>query len=289
MYPQYPNEFTPLPGTHQSHRWTVVSDQLAKEATTYATPLCPVVVPNVLPTVPYKRLEERHHKFLTQLDVDLRRPVVLAPVRVFRVKGVEISISLLAAVRNASRHRNEPPPYLFVFGDLDEDPDYAHDILATAEREGVQTDVRFLDGVPLSSHQDTAGRWHLDEVDLLRISVASGGGVFFTPNRPDVESVGLGPALAAVAGVPCAVTPYNAFDEVYGSDFARVQVYPDRLWQAGDEFLDWMIARRQGEHKIQALLDANRDRVLQRFPCEPWQTLLRNMAALVDSHATPNN
>jgi hypothetical protein len=45
----------------------------------------------------------------------------------------------------------------------------------------------FFGGVPLGSHRDRKGKWRLDEVDLLRIADNTDGGVFFTPNRTDVE------------------------------------------------------------------------------------------------------
>jgi len=284
MYPEHPNEFTPVPGTHPSHRWAVVSDGLAEEAISYPTPMRPLVVPNVLPRLPRKGLDKLHQEFLAQLNIDLKRPVLLAPVRVFRVKGIEIAVSLLAAVRDACRRRDEPVPYLLVFGSLDEDPDYAREVLTTAEREDVRGDVRFLNGVPLVSHRDATGRLHLDEVDLLRISDVSGGGVFFTPNRPDVESVGLGPALAGIARLPCALTSYDAFDEVYGADYGHIRVRPDDgLYQAGNEFLDWMVARRQGDRKIQTVLEVNQRLVLDYFPDSPWQRLLQEMATSADS------
>ncbi|MFD3684832.1 hypothetical protein ACFWTE_08460 [Nocardiopsis sp. NPDC058631] len=187
-----PNEFTPLPGGHPAHRWAVVSEALRAEARGYPTPLEPVTVPNVLPETPPEGLQDRHTEFLEQIGAAPGRPLLLVPVRVFRVKGVEISVRLFSRMRQVSREQGRPDPLLLVFGDLGEDPDYTEEVLDEAAQEGVLDHVRFLDGVPLQSHRGTGLRWYLDEIDLLRVSAATGGGVLFTPNRPDVESVGLG-------------------------------------------------------------------------------------------------
>lgn len=281
IYPEHPNEFTPLPGSHPAHRWAVVSDQLAREAADYPTTLRPMVVSNVLPAVPNQGLVERHYEFLAQLGIEPSRPIVLAPVRVFPVKGVEISIALLASLGRASLRRGEPMPYLIVFGSLREDPEYAQEVIAVANAEGVRADVRFLNGVPLGSHQDPTGRWHLDEVDLLSIAKATGGAVFFTPNRPDVESVGLGPALATIANLPCAVTSFNAFAEIYGADFRCVHVEPSELSGAGEEMLDWIIGCRVGAERFLEAMAFNRSRVMIRFPTRPWHELLRELTGIL--------
>ena len=111
-------------------------------------------------------------------------------------------------------------PYLLVFGSLHEDPGYARQVVDTVHRLGLDDDdVRFLGGVPLGSCRDSSGQWHLDEIDLLRLAAASNGGVLFTPSVPDVETIGLGPGLAAAASVPCLTTTYDAYDRVYGPDF----------------------------------------------------------------------
>jgi hypothetical protein len=240
--------------------------------------LRPTVVPYVLPTVDGGGLAPRHTDFLAQQDIAAGRPVIVAPVRVFRVKGVEIAISLLAAVRAECARRGEPLPYLLVFGTLDEDPDYAPAVLAAMARDG--EGVRFLGGVPLRSFQQ-AGRWHLDEVDLLRITAATGGGVFYTPNRPDVESVGLGPALAAVAGVPFAATAYDALPGVYGTalDYAAVR-RDEPLAPAASAMVDRLTGRRDGDPAVLAALARNRAVVAERFPVEPCRRLLDAMAAL---------
>ncbi|MER6945046.1 hypothetical protein ABT294_13570 [Nonomuraea sp. NPDC000554] len=276
VYPLAPNEFTPVPGAYAGQRWAVVAEGLAKDAATYPTTLVPDLVPNILPEVP-AGLAERHHEFLAQQGLEPGRPIVLCPVRVFRVKGVEIAVSLLAELSRVTEQRGEPAPYLLVFGSLGEDPEYTGDVLGTAAREGVSNAVRFLDGVPLSSYPDSSGQWHLDEIDLLRVCAASGGGVFFTPNRPDVETVGLGPALAAVAGVPCATTAYRVFDEVYGDDFGQVQVTVDDLNGAAQEFAGQLAALGRRDPMLLDLLAANHRRVLHRFSPAPWRELLRLM------------
>jgi glycosyltransferase involved in cell wall biosynthesis len=288
IYPAAPNEFTPLPGAHPAHRWAVVTDGLAKETAGYATSIVPVAVPNVLPAVPTGELEERHHEFIARHGIDPVRPVILVPARVFRVKGVEISVALLAAVRKACLRRGAPVPYLLVFGDLGEDPEYSREVLAAVEEFAVHDDIRFLGGVPLGTHRDRTGHWRLDEVDLLRIADRTDGGVFFTPNRSDVESVGLGPALAAVAGLPCAVTGFDVFDEVYGKDFHHVHVQWDaELDAAGEQFTDWLVGRRAGAEWVREAMEFNHGRVVDRFPTWPWRALLGELvAALAHDHTS---
>ncbi|WP_405021167.1 hypothetical protein OHV05_33990 [Kitasatospora sp. NBC_00070] len=278
VYPVRPNAFTPLPGGHPSHRWAVVSPGLATEADGYPTALRPTTVPNVLPVV-RPEPTDRHREFLARFGIGPERPVVLCPVRVFRVKGVELSVELLAAVRAETRRRGEPDPVLLVFGSLGEDPEYAAEVLAAVDEFDVAADVRFLDGVPLASHRDRHGRWHLDEADLLALCAASHGGVFFTPNRPDVESVGLGPALAALVRVPCASTGYGVLDEVYGPGFRQVRVLPGAYPEAGAAFADWIARTRDGDRDTLDALTRNQEIVAERFPDLPWTTLLSQLAA----------
>ncbi|WP_174187806.1 hypothetical protein [Nocardia barduliensis] len=284
VYPDAPHELTPVPGAHPCHLWAVVSEDLAKEAVGYPSPLTPMVVPNVLPSVPETELADRHRAYLAGLNVDPARPVILAPVRLFHVKGVEISVELLRAVHGVCRDRALAPPYLFVFGSLDEEPDYAATVLDTAHRCGLTEDIRFLDGVPLGSHRTADGRWVLDEIDLLIICAATGGGIFFTPNCPDVESVGLGPALAAIAGVPCAVTSFTALHAIYGAAHTFATVDPSgELRGAAEEFVDLMIGGQVGDGEVCAALRRNRAQVLDRFPAAPWRELLDRMAGAVAS------
>ncbi|MET8573633.1 hypothetical protein [Streptomyces sp. NPDC005012] len=279
-YPDRPNEFTPLPEAGPGVRWAVVSEALAEEGAGYPVPEPPRVVPNILPRVPTGPLEPRHTQFLDGLGLDPRRPILLNPVRVYRVKGVELALEVLAAARSASLERGLPVPYLLVFGSLVEDPSYAADVLSTARRLDLLPDVRFLDGVPLCSVRDGTGSWRLDEIDLLRTAVASGGGVVFTPNTEDVETVGLGPALAAVAGLPCASTSYTAFAPTYGSDFHVVPVDPRAAatGRSGVELVTAMQANRGGDPRTTGLLRRNRRIVDRRFPTDPWAELLTEMA-----------
>lgn len=288
MYPEKPNEFTPLPEAGPGVRWAVVSEPLAEETARYPVPEQPRVVPNILPRVPAGPLEPRHEQFLDGLDVDPGRPVLLNPVRVFRVKGVELALELLAAARSASAERGLPAPYLFVFGSLTEDPSYAEEVLSTARRLGLLADVRFLDGVPLSSYRDGTGSWRLDETDLLRVAAAGGGAVVFTPNTDDVETVGLGPGLAAVAGLPCASTSYDAFAPVYGKDFFVVPVPrgPAGMAESGAELVAAMEDNRTGDPRLARLLERNRQLVDHRFPTGPWAELLSELAE--DAGRTPH-
>ncbi|WP_147455177.1 glycosyltransferase family 4 protein [Saccharothrix australiensis] len=278
VYPERPNEFTPVPGASPGDRWAVVSRAQERETRAYPTALRPEVLTNVLPVVPDGPLEERHHDFLDRHGIARDRPVVLGPVRVFAVKGVEISVEVFAGMRAECARAGVPDPVLVVFGSLAEDPEYAEVVRRAVGRHGVGDAVLFLDGVPLSSAPDRHGRWRLDEVDLLRVGRASGGAVLFTPNRDDVETVGLGPALAALAGLPCAVTAYQAFEEHFGADFRRVVVTPGRAAAAGAELVRRMVAIRDGDEGAAADLEANLRRVRERFPDGPWLDFLGRMA-----------
>ncbi|MGW3166853.1 hypothetical protein ACWC9Q_29135 [Streptomyces sp. NPDC001142] len=278
VYPSAPNQFTPLPGTSSCHRWAVVSPGLAVEAAKYPTALNAATVPNVLPTLYSWELEGRHEAFREQRGLDQNRPLLLVPVRVFQVKGVEISVQAFAEIKTVCDTRGVPSPYLLVFGSLDEDPPYARKIVSLVERLNVQNDVEFLDGVPLSSYQDATLRWHLDEVDLLRLCRSSGGGVLFTPNTADVESVGLGPALAAISEVPCLVTDYACFDDIYGTQSGHVRITKsEELATAAERLVDLMIRTSQGDPRVREILKRNKEQILRSFDPQPWRQLLQEM------------
>ncbi|MCP2168246.1 glycosyltransferase family protein [Goodfellowiella coeruleoviolacea] len=286
LYPAAPNEFVPVPQDNGYTRWAVVSADLAAEAARYPTDLAPRVVPNVLPPEVRAPLTDRHHEFARQWGLDLDRPVILCPVRVFRVKGVELSVELLGATSRECERRGLPRPYLLVFGSLAEDPDYAEAVLARVDALDLAGDVLFLDGVPLGSYRDGAGRWRLDEVDLLRLAAATSGMVFFTPNTPDVETVGLGPALGSLAHLPTATTAYTAFDQVYGPDYRvlRVGASAAELRQAGPRVVD-ALTDPAARHRAGGG-GANLRRLAQVFPVEPWLDLLAELHAAVHPAAT---
>ncbi|UOZ03604.1 hypothetical protein [Amycolatopsis sp. WQ 127309] len=278
FYPAAPNDVTPVPGTTESDRWAVVSPALLTEARKYPSELEPELLTNVLPLVPGGPLESRHHEFLAERDIEPDRPVVLVPVRVFAVKGVDISVRVFAGARDECARLGVPDPVLLVFGSLDEEPGYA-DVVREAVAETDAADaVRFLDGVPISSHRDSAGAWQLDEIDLVRVARASHGAVLFTPSCVDVETVGLGPALAALAGIPCAVTPYDAFADHFGPGFSRVEVDPEDPRPAGHDLARRLSALREGDAALAEAMRANLARVEERFPDGPWTTFLAAMA-----------
>jgi hypothetical protein len=282
VYPPRPNRFTPLPGSHPCHLWAVVSQRLAGEASEYPTPLGPTVVPNVLPPVRVGALEGRHEEFLAQHSLNPGRPLLLVPVRVFRVKGVEISVSLFERMKEICVARNTSVPQLLVFGSLDEDPDYAGELVSLVSGLGVQDDVVFLDGVPLSSHKDGAGRWRLDEVDLLRLCRASGGAILFTPSTRGVESVGLGPALAAIAEVPCAISDYACFEDIYGGESSYVRMKGKQATtEAAVELLALMEKNARGDLRVRELLRSEKKKVMHSFDPEPWRLLIRKMTLAV--------
>lgn len=277
LYPPRPNSLTPLPGSDPHTRWFVVSEALAREARRYPTDADPIVVPNLLPRV-LPGIDERHRAFAAERRIDPRRPLLLNPVRVFRIKGVEHAVDLLSAMRREAPADHEVP-YLLVFGSLAEEPDYAAEIVDRADRLGVRDDVRFLDGVPLRSGRDGRGRWQLDEVDLLRLAAHQGGAVVFTPAPTDVETVGLAPGLAAVAGLPCAITPYDAFTPCYGPELACTIL--DRssagIETAARRLLDQMTGVRHSAPAVIKMLERNERIARERFPEAPWAAQLEGL------------
>jgi len=275
VYPTEPNEFTLLPDAHPWHRWLVATPGLADEAAGYPTALRPVPIANLLPPWRGMQLKQYHLVFLDQQSIRPDTPIMLAPVRIFRAKGVEITLAFQHAVRAASRRRGRPEPCLLVFGNLAEDTEYAKELLAQARRLDLLGSVRFLDGVPLGTYRDAAGSWHLDEIDLLGLAAATAGAVVFTPSQADLESVGLGPALAAVAGLPCAITPYHAFTSVYGPEFSVVRVDADGPHvRAADTLVTLM------QHATSAL-SSNRAIIAERFPAHRWRAMLQELNAAV--------
>lgn len=279
LYPEKPNEFTPLPRKNEFTRWVVVSDALAEETTHYPTDLSPNVVPNVLPSIQVDALQTRHWDYARRLGLDLRRPILLNPVRMFRIKGVHIAIKLLAAMKMVAKAQQIEIPYLLVFGSLQEDREYGQEVIALVQDLNISSEVRFLDGVPLTSHCEADGSWKLDEIDLLRLSATSCGGVVFTPSVRDVETVGLGPGLGAQAGLPCAVTDYDAFERIYGSSlmYTRVGPDPDGIQKAGEEFLNVLQRMKRQDTNLLSRLRQNQRTMENRFPVEPWRNLWQEM------------
>lgn len=295
VYPVKPNEFTLVPQAVPWHVWAVVSDVLVPETREYPTELKPLVVPNILPVLPKGDMAIREpgivSSFLLRhgiLDgVVAGRPVLLCPNRIFPVKGIEISIRLLAAIKAVSSKRHLPTPSLLVFGDLEEDPGYAAELQKLVSEESLSEDVRFLGGVPLCS-----GVWGskvlLDEKDLLRLSAATHGGVLYTPNVTDIESVGLGPALAAIAGLPCAVSKFNALAQVYGDGLHCVHLDTQShggFEEAAEAFVDLTVAFKEGSVKAKGqqrvwedVAQQNRSLMLDKFPLRLWKDLLLHLA-----------
>ncbi|KAJ7732962.1 hypothetical protein B0H14DRAFT_3615184 [Mycena olivaceomarginata] len=106
----------------------------------------------------------------------------------------------LATIQSACHKRNLPAPYLLIFGDPEEDPRYAAALKTLADDLNVSDDVHFIGGVPICSgvYREVS---QLDEKDLAACSPRRRTGVSsFNPCTKDVESVGLGPALASIAG-----------------------------------------------------------------------------------------
>lgn len=229
-------------------------------------------------------------RFLSGLGVrdgvSAGRPVLLCPNRIFPVKGIEISIRVLAAVKMVAAKRGLAIPYLLIFGDPEEDRAYAAELQKLAREEGLVDDIRFLGGVPLISGFQ-GSKAVLDEKDLLRLAVATNGGVVYTPNTADVESVGLGPALASIASLPFVVSKFNALRQVYGDSLQGVFLeshQPQGFDLAAESFVGLMEASKSGsasEAQHQDWLrmsQQNKSLMLRKFPVRPWKDLLLRLA-----------
>src|SRR5260370_24185605 len=128
IYPLRPNEMTPLPRSNPHVAWTVPTEALRNEAAEYMTDIEPIVVPYVLPEPRQGAVGGRIDKFSEQQQLEPNCPVILNPVRIFRVKGVETSIALLCGCRDAAVRRGDPVPDLLVVGRPAEEPDYASEL-----------------------------------------------------------------------------------------------------------------------------------------------------------------
>ncbi|MFW5389592.1 hypothetical protein V1952_22305, partial [Yersinia sp. 2542 StPb PI] len=93
LYPEKPNILTPIPQDNTYTKWIVASEALAKESRDYPTELVPDVIPNILPSIDVSAFSKIHIDFLNQYNIAIDSSIVIVPVRVFRVKGIEISIS----------------------------------------------------------------------------------------------------------------------------------------------------------------------------------------------------
>lgn len=279
FYPSVPNDVTPLPPEAAHIDWIVVSQGLAREAETYDIATQPKVIANLLPLIP-PAIGDRHHEFARQLELSLERPILVSPVRIYRVKGVSQSLRFHAEVVAECLRRSLPPPYLLIFGSLDENPEYGDELVALRDELATAEYVRFLGGVPLETVREAGGDWRLDEVDLLRLARATSGGVVFTPSVSDFETIGLGAALAAAAEIPAVSTRYNAFDEVYGAAGVSCTTFETDgtgMTEAAVEFVDALAGFAGRDANLIAGLERNRHAVESLFPVEPWRALLDSM------------
>ncbi|PVH86107.1 glycosyltransferase family 4 protein [Cadophora sp. DSE1049] len=294
VYPLTPNEFTRVPQAVPWHVWAIVSDVLLPETLLYPTDLRPLIIPNVLPVLPKHDVAIRgpniFSKFLSGVGIFEGvlggRPILLCPNRIFPVKGIENSIRVLAAIKEVTVKRGMAVPYLLIFGDPEEDAEYAAELELLAQDMRLTDDFRFLGGVPLGSGIKGT-KAMLDEKDLLRLAAATHGSVVYTPNTTDVESVGLGPALASIAGLLCLVSRFNALDQVYGDGLNVVRLDLSRqngFEVAAESFVDWMVASKKGsvpESQRRAwseMMQQNKSLIRKKFPTRPWKDLLLRLA-----------
>ena len=101
----------------------------------------------------------------------------------------------------------------------------------------------------------------------------------FEPNTPDVETVGLGPALASLAGMPSVTTAFNALDDVYGPNYRTM-----RVGTARSCCVPRPLRSSRALHEPRARRDnggngANLDILRRVFPDDQWLALLRELHA----------
>ncbi|KAH7383623.1 hypothetical protein BKA64DRAFT_646803 [Cadophora sp. MPI-SDFR-AT-0126] len=207
---------------------------------------------------------------------------------------VQIVFSLSKASRSPSefwlQSRNlqgEPISHLLIFGDPEEDTDYAAKLELLARDMELTDDIRFLGGVPLCSGlKETKAM--LNEKDLLRLAAATHGGVVYTPDTADVESVGLGPALASIAGIPCLVSKFNALDQVYGNGLNVIRLDPSRqngFEIAAESFVEWMVASSKEsmpesqQRAWSEVMQQNKSLMEKKFSVRAWKDLLLRLAS----------
>jgi glycosyltransferase involved in cell wall biosynthesis len=254
--------------------WVVSTEGLQAEAASYGTGLAPLHAPAVLPALGSldRAMADR---FLSQHQIDSNAPILHNPVRLTEVKGAHLALDAFSVI--CAEWTDKPAPVLLLWGPLLEDEDYSTGLVQQARSQGTFRHVRFLDGVPLATTADETSV-RLDESDLLLLAKQSNGGVMFTPPVPDVETIGLGPALAGLAGLPCVVTPYNALQEVYGAHFAVVQATScakSHVEDAARRFVAYLgDDRYPAEHaeRNQAIVD-------QVFDTKPWLDIWDAMRA----------
>jgi hypothetical protein len=278
VYPMVPNELCELPRAQGGNLWVVSTEDLQAEGASYNTDLVPRHAPAVLPTLRSLN-RDIGDRFLALHGIDGAAPLVHNPVRLTEVKGAHLALDAFSAVCEV--WEAGPTPVLLLWGPLLEDEEFAAGLVRQAKAQETFEYVRFLDGVPIATTADESFV-RLDEIDLLLLAKRSGGGVVFTPSVPDVETIGLGPALAGLAGLPCMVTPYNALRRVYGEDFAVVEAAScasSDVRDAGRSFAANLGTKRYPD----ALAERNRAVVARAFDATAWLDVWDEMRAAVGS------
>ncbi|MEU8540367.1 hypothetical protein AB0C52_10315 [Streptomyces sp. NPDC048717] len=280
VYPVFPNELTPLPGANSYTHWATLTPAQVIEAAGYPTDAVPILLPPMVPlSIPDGELRADQLEFLAEHGIKEDQPVLVVPKRVVPEKGVALALRLHAATIAEARRRGDPIPVLVVFGSLAEEREHAQDMLDLADSLGLDDLVVWADGVPLSTYRDALGL-HLDEIDLLHIARRRWGAVVYTPDVPGVEAASMPPAFAAVAGMPCAVSPFKIFESVYpGYSAVMVGSSDSELKQAAGELLDMLAAVRDADPVILRKLAENRDIALRTFGEDHWRTFWQELAA----------
>lgn len=127
----------------------------------------------------------------------------------------------------------------------------------------------------------------LDEKDLLWLAAATHGGVIYTPSTTDVECVGLSPALASIAGLPCLASRFNTLDQVYGDGLNVIRLdlsHQNGFKLAAKSFVDWMVASKKvsvpdGRRRAWLRMKQQNESLMRaKLPTRPWKDLLLRIA-----------
>lgn len=113
-------------------------------------------------------------RFCSEWQLEAERPFVLAPVRIFHVKGVDVTIRWFSYLKEAVSKQARRAPYLLVFGAVGQEPAYGQHCRELALSLGLESDIVWLDGVPVSPLVRD-GRLVPSEAELLTMARATRG------------------------------------------------------------------------------------------------------------------
>jgi glycosyltransferase involved in cell wall biosynthesis len=213
-----PYPATPRPTTSRHVHYLALHEEARRRTVAWAPQLSAIdVLSNTFPCRP-ATIDARNAGFRAAYGIPAGAPLIARCTRIIRQKRIDRELHLLAGI---------PDAYLFVAGDIDEDPAEFRALTELAERLGVRERVVFGGWL---APQDTPGRHSVRDL-LAHATVVS----FLTSY--DYESYGNPIGEAIAAGVPYLTTRYQLYDTVYGGKGFRGIVFdpatgdlPDRAF-----------------------------------------------------------